>query len=201
MKRPYQYGETWNKYDTEKDYRLCPEPNCGKESVGNCKCHRADTLCSNKHWWHIDGEQKVQPGSSHKETTAKPNTETKEKDWYKVLIDGKVQVGLMVGRVAEPSHNDIELQFEDGTRRWFRYENVTKIEKERAVGETNAIDNKTWTWSQEDILNLWPQAYQELREFRGFLTRNSGLTASQLGMALQLANAEFERLKKEKTHE
>ncbi len=49
-------------------------------------------------------------------------------------------------------------------------------------------------WTQEEILAIWPQANGELRGFQHALERRSGLTASQLGMALQLAEAEFNRL-------
>ena len=42
---------------------------------------------------------------------------------------------------------------------------------------------------------MWPQAAGELRGFQHALEGNSGLTAAQLGMALQLADAEFQRMK------
>jgi|GEM_PF-6437942 len=48
--------------------------------------------------------------------------------------------------------------------------------------------------NKEEILSMWPQAAAELRVFQNALAVKSGLTASQLGMALQLANAEFTRL-------
>ena len=51
-------------------------------------------------------------------------------------------------------------------------------------------------WNKKEILEMWPQAAGELLGFRRALEANSGLTAAQLGMALQLANAEFKRLKK-----
>ena len=50
-------------------------------------------------------------------------------------------------------------------------------------------------WNKDDILKMWPQAMGELREFQQHLEAKSGLTASQLGMALQLAEAEYSRLK------
>lgn len=50
-------------------------------------------------------------------------------------------------------------------------------------------------WSKEDVLKMWPQAAAELREFQGILeVVKAGLAAAQLGMALQLANVEFQRL-------
>ena len=49
-------------------------------------------------------------------------------------------------------------------------------------------------WSKDDILKMWPQAVRELRGFQRHLEAKSGLTASQLGIALQLADAEFQRL-------
>lgn len=51
------------------------------------------------------------------------------------------------------------------------------------------------TWTEEEILKMWPQAKGELRGFQRHLEKNAGITASQLGMALQLAEVEFERLK------
>lgn len=53
-------------------------------------------------------------------------------------------------------------------------------------------DKKTWT--KKEILEMWPQAKEELQGFQRHLERNAGITASQLGMALQLAEAEFKRL-------
>ena len=49
-------------------------------------------------------------------------------------------------------------------------------------------------WSKEEILKLWPQAMGELRGFQRVLEARAGITAAQLGMALQLAEAEFQRL-------
>ena len=49
-------------------------------------------------------------------------------------------------------------------------------------------------WSTKDILAMWPQAAGELKSFMNALERSSSLTASQLGMALQLAELEFQRL-------
>lgn len=51
------------------------------------------------------------------------------------------------------------------------------------------------TWTKEEILEMWPQAKGELQGFQRHLERNAGITASQLGMALQLADEEFSRLK------
>lgn len=59
--------------------------------------------------------------------------------------------------------------------------------------ERRFLPNKHWT--KEQILEMWPQAKGELRGFQRHLERKSGITANQLGMALQLAEAEFERLK------
>src|SRR3989344_7093179 len=50
-------------------------------------------------------------------------------------------------------------------------------------------------WSIEEILKMWPQAAGELRGFQQVLQRKSGITENQLGMALQLAEAEFQRLR------
>ena len=52
-------------------------------------------------------------------------------------------------------------------------------------------------WTKEEILKLWPQAEGELTGFYRVLKANAGITASQLGMALQLAKAEFDRIKNE----
>ena len=53
-------------------------------------------------------------------------------------------------------------------------------------------DQKVWT--KEEILEMWPQAKVKLQGFQRHLERNAGITASQLGMALQLAELEFNRL-------
>lgn len=53
-------------------------------------------------------------------------------------------------------------------------------------------DQKTWT--SVEILKMWPQAKSELQGFQRQLEEKSSITASQLGLALQLAEAEFERL-------
>ncbi len=53
-------------------------------------------------------------------------------------------------------------------------------------------------WSKEDLLKMWPQAAGELRGFQHHLEKQrAGITADQIGMAIQLGNAEFERLQKE----
>ena len=54
-------------------------------------------------------------------------------------------------------------------------------------------DKKIWT--KDEILEMWSQARSELQGFQRHLERNAGITASQLGMALQLADIEFDRLK------
>jgi hypothetical protein len=46
-------------------------------------------------------------------------------------------------------------------------------------------------WNEDEIREMWPQAAGELEGFRRHLEAKSGLTAAQLGMALQLAAAEF----------
>ena len=54
------------------------------------------------------------------------------------------------------------------------------------------------SYSKEDILEMWPQSAGELRGLRNhFMRTNAGITASQLSMALQLAEAEYKRLKEE----
>jgi rubrerythrin len=50
-------------------------------------------------------------------------------------------------------------------------------------------------WSVKEILKMWPQANEELRGFQRALEATAGLTAAQLGMALQLAEAEFQNLR------
>ncbi|MDO8495996.1 MAG: hypothetical protein Q7S43_00905 [bacterium] len=51
------------------------------------------------------------------------------------------------------------------------------------------------TWTKEEIMEMWPQAKGELQGFQRHLEIKAGITATQLGMALQLAEAEFKRLK------
>lgn len=53
-------------------------------------------------------------------------------------------------------------------------------------------DQKVWT--KEEIVEMWVQSRRKLREFQRHLERNSGITAAQLGMALQLADVEFNRI-------
>lgn len=48
-------------------------------------------------------------------------------DRYSVVIAGKKMIGVMVRRVSSPSTDDIQLEFEDGTTRWFKYRQVTKV--------------------------------------------------------------------------
>ena len=50
------------------------------------------------------------------------------------------------------------------------------------------------TWTKEEILDMWPQAKGELQGFQKHLERNAGITAAQLGMAIQLADEEYKRL-------
>ncbi len=49
-------------------------------------------------------------------------------------------------------------------------------------------------WSNEEIQKLWPQAVGELRGFQQHLQVKSALTAGQLSMAIQLAEAGFKTL-------
>jgi hypothetical protein len=60
---------------------------------------------------------------------------------------------------------------------------------------SNTEKQKDKTWTKEEILEMWLQAAGELRGFQRVLERSAGITADQLGMALQLADAEFQRLK------
>jgi hypothetical protein len=53
------------------------------------------------------------------------------------------------------------------------------------------------TWTKQDIMRLWPQAHGELSSLQRHLEHKSGLTAAQLGMALQLASERFEQLRSE----
>lgn len=51
-------------------------------------------------------------------------------------------------------------------------------------------------WSKDEILEIWTQSQSELRSLQQYLLRaNGSITASKLGMALQLAEAEFQRLR------
>ena len=50
-------------------------------------------------------------------------------------------------------------------------------------------------WAKEEILEMWLQARGELQGFQRHLERNAGITAAQLGMALQLADVEYNRLR------
>ncbi len=52
-------------------------------------------------------------------------------------------------------------------------------------------------FTKGEILLLWPQSAGELRGFQRALEAKSGITAAQLGMAVQLAEAEFQRLKEQ----
>ena len=50
-------------------------------------------------------------------------------------------------------------------------------------------------YSEKEVLEMWPQSAGELRNLRNhFMRTNAGITAAQLSMALQLAEAEFKRL-------
>jgi len=55
---------------------------------------------------------------------------------------------------------------------------------------------RTEPFTKEEILTMWPQAAGELRGFQRHLERTgAGLTAAQIGMALQLAGVQFENLR------
>jgi hypothetical protein len=49
-------------------------------------------------------------------------------------------------------------------------------------------------WSKEDILELWPRAAEKLRGFARIFEQHDPGIADRLGMALQLAEVEFQRL-------
>lgn len=51
-------------------------------------------------------------------------------------------------------------------------------------------------WRKEEVFEMWPQAAGELRGFKRALEAKSAITAAQLSMALQLAEAEFKNLKR-----
>jgi hypothetical protein len=50
-------------------------------------------------------------------------------------------------------------------------------------------------YTNDQIRAMWPQACGELRGFAKALSRNSGITAAQLRMAIQLAEEAFNNLK------
>lgn len=54
-------------------------------------------------------------------------------------------------------------------------------------------DKKTWA-KENEVLKMWPQAKGELQGFQQYLEAKAGITASQLGMAIQLAEKEYQRL-------
>ena len=54
-------------------------------------------------------------------------------------------------------------------------------------------------WTNAELLEMWPQAAGELRAFKRYLEARAGITAAQLSMAIQLAEAEFKRLSAEET--
>lgn len=49
---------------------------------------------------------------------------------YAVMVWGEEKVGIMVGRHCDPSYNDIELLFPDGSRGWFGFEEARKLKQE-----------------------------------------------------------------------
>ncbi len=50
------------------------------------------------------------------------------------------------------------------------------------------------SWTRDELLKMWPQVKGELRGFQRALEARSGITAAQIGMAIQLGDVEFERL-------
>lgn len=51
-------------------------------------------------------------------------------------------------------------------------------------------------YSKEEMISMWPQAAGELNSFAQTLRRsNAGLTAAQIEMAIQMANAYLDSLK------
>lgn len=56
-------------------------------------------------------------------------------------------------------------------------------------------DNTGRIWTDEQVKEMWPQAKSELLGFANALERGSaGITASQLRMAVQLAQKRFEEM-------
>jgi hypothetical protein len=48
---------------------------------------------------------------------------------YKCLVGQfKGQIGIMIGRVADCSNNDIRLEFNCGTKRWYNFRDVELTE-------------------------------------------------------------------------
>ena len=64
---------------------------------------------------------------------------------YRVTGDWRYrgEVGVMVARFADPSYNDIQLEFSDGARLWFHVADVEKVTPaalQRAQAEGQAGD-------------------------------------------------------------
>ena len=38
------------------------------------------------------------------------------------------QIGIMIGRFCDPSYNDIRLQFDDGEKIWFNFNDVSPVD-------------------------------------------------------------------------
>jgi len=53
-------------------------------------------------------------------------------------------------------------------------------------------------WTEDQILEMWPQAHGELMGFAKALERNAKITASQLRLAIRLADCEYYRMRKKK---
>lgn len=66
----------------------------------------------------------------------------------------KAQVGVMVGRVATPSDNDICLRFGDGFENWYNYRETTKVRLAVIHGydETRDTCGLAWPVSSENEL-------------------------------------------------
>ncbi len=63
------------------------------------------------------------------------------------------------------------------------------------------LDRPSCSTTMQEQLALWPQAYGELLAFSGYLERRgSTITAKQILMACQMAEAEYQRLKLEQSH-
>ena len=58
----------------------------------------------------------------------------------------------------------------------------------------NNVEEKR-TFSDDEVLSLWPQAERELRSLERILEKSGGgLTASQLGLVLQMAHERYDLL-------
>ncbi len=62
------------------------------------------------------------------------------------------------------------------------------------VMPAESAGNRSNMFTDDEILTMWPQAQTELDGFASLLEQRSGITASQLRLALQLAEKEYARL-------